>query len=144
MSLLNLLGLAGDSASTQSPAPVSATVREIVRELQALEPGAARYLAAFAYILSRAAHADLEISAAETRAMEEVVVRHGRLPAEQARLVVEIVKGRALLFASTEDFLVTREFKTISTVAQRIELLHCLFAVSAADDSITIVEEEAI
>ncbi|HEX8025512.1 MAG TPA: hypothetical protein VF484_04830, partial [Candidatus Limnocylindrales bacterium] len=38
------------------------TVRRIVDEIASLEPERARYLAAFAYILTRAAAADLDIS----------------------------------------------------------------------------------
>jgi len=57
---------------------------------------------------------------------------------------VEIARTQATLFGGTEDFLVTRQFKDLSTPAQRVELLHCLFAVSAADDSISSVEEAAV
>jgi tellurite resistance protein len=44
----------------------------------------------------------------------------------------------------TESFLVTREFRQIATREQCRELLDCLFAVSAADDSISGVEEAQI
>jgi uncharacterized tellurite resistance protein B-like protein len=87
------------------------TVRRIVGELDRLEPGRARHLAAFAYILSRVANADLEISDAETRKMIEIVQRVGHLPEEQALLVAEIAKSQNRLFGGTENFLVTREFK---------------------------------
>ncbi|MFB3915538.1 MAG: hypothetical protein ACE14M_02335 [Terriglobales bacterium] len=46
------------------------TVRKIVQKLDQIEPERARYIAAFAYILSRVATADLNISEAETREME--------------------------------------------------------------------------
>ncbi|MCK4304829.1 MAG: TerB family tellurite resistance protein [Candidatus Eisenbacteria sp.] len=144
MSILELLGLAKADAEVEVRAGGSATVRRIVGELQAMDPEQARYLAAFAYVLSRTAHADLSISATETRKMEELVTRFGDLAKEKARLVVEIAKSQALLFGGTADFVVTREFKQISTVTQRTELLHCLFAVSAADDSISSAEEEEV
>jgi hypothetical protein len=38
------------------------TVRKIVRQLDNLEPERARFIAAFAYILSRVARADINIS----------------------------------------------------------------------------------
>jgi len=144
MSILDLLGLAADEAQPGPALAGSRAVREIIRELQAMEPGQARYLAAFAYILSRVARADLDISATETRAMEERVMSFGHLAAERAHLVVEIAKNQASLFGMTQDFVVTREFKEISTVAQRAELLHCLFAVSAADELVSNIEEEVI
>lgn len=127
----------GDDSSTE-------TVRRIAGELEALPAERARYVAAFAYVLSRVAHADLSISREETRKMEEVVRRVGRLPAEQALLVVEIAKSQARLFGHTEDFLVTRELRDVSTHEQRREVLDCLFAVSAADESISSAEETRI
>lgn len=120
------------------------TVRRIVQELEALEPAQARYLAAFAFILSRVAHADANVNPEETREMERTVARWGGLSPAQTVLVVQIAKAQASLFGATEDFLVTRQFKSMATPEQRAELLHCLFAVSAADETISNVEEAAI
>ena len=52
------------------------TVRKIVDALDRLEADHARYLAAFAYVLSRVARADLKVSPEETRAMERTVIEH--------------------------------------------------------------------
>ena len=90
------------------------------------------------------AAADLDISDVETEKMVETVQRLGHIPEEQAVLVVAIAKNQNLLFGSTEDYLVTREFREIATDEQRRELLDCLFAVSAADDTITGDEETQI
>ena len=120
------------------------TVARIVRELDKLEPDRARYLAAFAYVLSRVAGADLHFSEAETAHMVATLQRVGHLPEAQATLVVEIAKSQHRLFGGTENFLVTREFRDIATDEQRHELLHCLFAVSAADDAISGDEEAQI
>lgn len=142
MSLLKILGIGVEEDSKTIEG--TATVRKIVAELETMEPAKARYVAAFAYILGRVAHADLDISEVETRKMEEVIRRLGHLPEEQAILVVQIAKSQNRLFGHTENFLVTREFVQVSTPAQRQELLDCLFAVSAADDSITSAEEVQI
>jgi uncharacterized tellurite resistance protein B-like protein len=120
------------------------TVRRIVRELDHLDADRARYLAAFAYVLSRVAGADLHISEVETAKMVEVLERVGHLPAAQAILVVQIAKSQHSLFGGTENFLVTREFREIASDAQRNELLDCLFAVSAADDAVSGDEEAQI
>jgi uncharacterized tellurite resistance protein B-like protein len=142
-SILSFLGIGRDD--TDEPAGGDTeTVRKIVRELEALPPERARWVASFAYILSRVAHADLEISAEETRKMEEIVRRSSQLPEEQAVLVVQIAKSQARLFGGTENFQVTREFERLSTRDERLELLDCLFAVSAADESISGVEEAAV
>ena len=122
----------------------TATVRKIVQALDEMDSERAQFIAAFAYLLSRVANADLSISAEESREMEEIVRRFGELPEEQAILIVEIAKSQNRLFGGTEDFQVTQEFKRLSRREQREELLHCLFAVSAADDEITGEEEGQI
>jgi len=141
-SILQRLGLV-DAAEAPSAARTE-TVRKIVTELEALEPAKARFVAAFAYILGRVAHADLHISEEETRKMEEIVHSLGHLPEDQSVLVVQIAKSQNRLFGGTENYLVTREFMEISRPEQRQELLDCLFAVSASDDSISGVEEAQI
>ena len=136
MGILELLGVAGRGANAQASAPGHGdtdTVRRIVSELAALEPARARFLAAFAYVLSRVAHADSHISEDETEKMREIVQALGHLPDTQAVLVVEIAKGQATLFGGTENYLVTREFREIATAEQRLELRDCLFAVAVAD-----------
>jgi len=120
------------------------TVRRIVGELEKLDPRRARHLAAFAYILSRVARADQEVGDAEVRLMERIVGERGGLPAEQAALVVAIATREGLRHGGTEDFLVTRDFATRATREQKLALLDCLFAVSAADQSIRTVEDNAI
>ena len=120
------------------------TVRRIVGELDRLDPARARYLASFAYVLSRVAGADQHISEAEFSRMVELVQKIGHLPEEQAILVAQIAKSQNQLFGGTENFLVTREFKEVASDEQRRELLDCLFAVSAADHAITGEEEAQI
>lgn len=148
MSLLKqLLGLGRSqeaAAGAGSETAATQTVRKIVRELAALPAERARHVAAFAYVLSRVAHADLEVSEEETRAMERIVREVGHLPEEQAVLVVEIAKTQNRLFGATENYLVTREFKEIAGPEERRKLLDCLFAVSAADDSISSAEEAQV
>ena len=122
----------------------SDTVVRIVRELDKLEPERAKYLAAFAYVLSRVAGADQHFSDVEIAHMVEIMQRLGHLPDAQAVLVVEIAKSQHRLFGGTENYLVTREFRQIATEEQRRELLDCLFGVSAADHAITGDEEAQI
>jgi uncharacterized tellurite resistance protein B-like protein len=116
------------------------TVRRIVRELEQVEPERRRFLAGFAYVLGRAAHSDLDITAEETTLMEQVVVEIGSLPEAQAVLVVEIAKHQTQLYGGTEDFLVTREFATRASDEQRRALVEACFAVVAADHQITAEE----
>ena len=94
--------------------------------------------------MGRVAAADHHVSDDETAKMVEVVRERGHLSEEQAVLVVELAKTQQRLFGGTEDFLVTREFRTHATDSQRQDLLDCLFAVSAVDSRITPDEDSQI
>jgi uncharacterized tellurite resistance protein B-like protein len=135
----------GDAAAPRpASAAETATVRRIVARLEALPPPEARFLACFASVMSRAANADLDISADETALMERFSVEHGGLDSAQAVLVVEMAKLQARVNGGTEDFVVTREFRSSSTPAQRLDLLRCCFAIGAADGTITADEAGTI
>lgn len=113
------------------------TVRRIVGSLDALPRDRARFLAAFAYILTRAAAADLEIADAEQREIELLVTQQAGLPEAQAVLIAQMARHQSLLEGATEDYLVTRQFKELSTDEDRVALLRCCYIVGAADDTIT-------
>lgn len=144
MSVWKLLGFEKHKVLSEDASPETETVRKIVNALDGMEPAKARYVAAFAYLLSRVARADHEIDAEETRAMERIVMERGKLPEAQAILVVQMAKTQNRLFGGTENFLVTQEFNEIATRDQKLALLHCLYAVSAADQSISTREDNEI
>ncbi|HTI37200.1 MAG TPA: TerB family tellurite resistance protein [Vicinamibacterales bacterium] len=141
---MSLLAKLRSAIADAPPQADTDTVRRIMSELDRLEPTVARYLAAFAYVLGRVADADMEISREETDRMVSLIQSAGGLPGEQAVLVVEIAKRQNSLFGGTEDFLVTRELREIANVEQRQQMLDCLFAVAAADDVVSGVEEDEI
>lgn len=141
MSLFDWLG--GKHADRSDGSDV-AVVRRIADQLAELEPAEARYIAAFAYLLGRVALADLDISAAETARMDAMVAEHGGLSPAQATMVVRMAQTHAGLFGGTDDFLVTRDFASVATREQKLALLECLYAVSAADHSISAEEDHEI
>ena len=118
----------------------TATVRRIVARLEELPQEQARLAASSAYILARAAHADLSISDEETRVMEEVLQEHGLLDEASAVIVIEMAKLQARTVGDTEDFVVTREFKAISTMEQRVDILRACFAIGAENGTISAEE----
>lgn len=138
------LPVGDEAAPLPDSAAETATARRIVARLEAMPPAEARYLACFAYVMSRAANADAGISAEETALMERFAVEYGGLDAAQAVLVIEMAKFQSRFHGGTEDFVVTREFRTISTVEQRIALIRCCFAIGAADASISAAEASTI
>ena len=138
-SILAFLGLASGAESTDSD-----TIQKIAGELDRLEPAQARYIAAFAFVLSRLAAADHEVSPHEAQAMERLVCEKGDLPADQAALIVEMATHQQRLFGATDDFLVSRELQRSTTYEQRIHLVECLFAIAAIDARIRVEEADEI
>ena len=109
-----------------------------------LPPERARFLAAFAYVLARVAHADLHISETETAAMQEAVAGVAGLAPEETALAVEIAKSQARLLGGTENYVVTRRFRELSQREERVRLVECLYAVAAADGTISRAESAEI
>jgi uncharacterized membrane protein YebE (DUF533 family) len=120
----------------------TATVRRIVARLESLPPEQARLVASAAYTLARAAHADLDISDEEMAAIEQELQLDDGLDEPTAVLVAEMAKLQAKTLSATEDYVVTREFATLATEAQKIDVLRACFVVSAASGSIS-AEESA-
>lgn len=142
MSILTFLGLGSqpkDNSSRHTEA-----VREIVGALDRIDEDRACFIASFGYILSRVANADQDIAPEEVEEMERIVAAQGQLSPDQAAVVVKMARMRNELFGGTDDFLVTREFNRIATRDQKLALLDCLFAVSAASEDISTVEDNQI
>jgi len=138
-SILSFLGF------TAAPAEGAAdTIHRIAAELDQLEPDRARFVAAFAFVLSRIARADHEVSADEVAAMERLVAEKGRLAPAQAALAVQMAKLQQQMFGGTDDFLVTRELARIATPEERLAIVDCLFAVASSDRKILNAEADEI
>ncbi len=145
MSFMRFLG--GHTAQGMPVQPASAAeteaVRRIVTRLEALPPEQARLLAGMAYVLARAAYADLAISDAETAAMEHELADSG-LDESQSVLVVEMAKLQEKTSGGTSDYLVTREFRELSTPEQRLTVLRACYRVCAADDAVSGTESATL
>ena len=122
----------------------TATVRRIVAKLEAMPPEQARFLAAAAYTLARAANADLDISDDETAAIERELQGHESIDEATAVLVTEMAKLQAKTVGGTEDYVVTREFKKLADDAQRIAIVRACYAVMAANGTISAEETGTI
>ena len=115
------------------------SVKVLAAQLDELPPARARYVAAFAYVLGRAANASGAMSDAERAEMTRLASAAGLADA-QGTLIVDMAASLSGEFGATEDFLVAREFKAISTMEERELLLRCCFLVMAADDEIDATE----
>jgi tellurite resistance protein len=133
------------SQATPLPPPAGSVaevemVRGIIARLDKLPPDRARFVACAAYVVARAASADGAVSPEASRYMEQVLVEHTGLDAAEAALVVETAKLQALTTGGTDDYLVTREFKDVSSSEQRLDILRACFAVAAIDGTIDAAE----
>jgi uncharacterized tellurite resistance protein B-like protein len=142
MSILNLLKR--NQENKKSTTAETETVRKIIEALDQIETERAKFIAAFAYLLSRVARADLHISQLETRTMEQIIMDRSHLPEEQTAIVVQMAKTQSILFGGTENFLVSREFNSIASQEQKMGLLDCLYAVASAEEDISTIEDNEI
>lgn len=141
--IIDALGLSSPDTAVEDEQN-SAAIRSVAERLDGLDPDRARLVAALAMVLARAARADLETSNREMALIASILQHHADLSADQADLVTEMVSHRNQLFGVTEDYMATREFKNLATERELDCILKCLFAVCAADDSISLVEEEEV
>src|SRR5215203_2091637 len=141
------MGLGGDVLKwlgVEQPAEDPDTVDAIATVLGHLDERRARYLAAFAYLLGRVADADHSTSAEERDLMLRLVAEEGSLPLEQAKAVVTLALDEFRRVGGTHNLIVAREFAAVATFGERLGLLRCLFAVSAADESVAVSEDNEI
>jgi len=141
--IIDALGLSSPDTAVEDEQN-SAAIRSVAERLDGLDPDRARLVAALAMVLARAARADLETSNREMALIASILQHYAGLSADQADLVTEMVSHRNQLFGVTEDYMATREFKNLATERELDCILKCLFAVCAADDSISLVEEEEV
>jgi uncharacterized tellurite resistance protein B-like protein len=104
----------------------------------------ARRVAAFAYLLSRVAHADHDVTAEEREAMERLLVDRAKLPADRAAIVIGLATNQSVHVRGTQDYLVSREVAGKLTVDEKRALVDGLYAVCAADGLISTVEDNDV
>ena len=138
MSLWKWLGLSEQGPDSDN------RLEEIESVLAGLGVERARHLACFAYILTRPARADHEVTDGEAAQMQEIVMHHAGVTDTQASAIVRVAREAARQSGGTEDFLITREFERKATREEKLYLLDCLFTIGAADASIITVEDNEI
>jgi uncharacterized tellurite resistance protein B-like protein len=141
MSLLQFLGLGGDDAGRNLE---PASLVEIGKSLESLPPEEARLAAAFAYLLARIAGSDLRIEDQERESIADRLETVGGMGVGQARVLADTAVRAAKLHGATDDHLVARAFRDMTEHDERLRLLRCLYAVAAADETISTVEDNEI
>ncbi|MGD8815272.1 MAG: TerB family tellurite resistance protein [Anaerolineales bacterium] len=93
-------------------------------------------------LMARVAHVDRHTSEGEIEAMVDAICQGWNLTPDAAAFVAEVaVSG---VSAEVDNFRLTREFFTCTTPKERLQLIHVLFAVAAADGDLTFAETEEI
>ncbi len=98
----------------------------------------------FAYLLSRVAHADHEVTDAEREAMVRLLVDRAHLAPEQAAIVIGLATSKIVHVRGTEDYLVSREVAARATIEEKRALIDGLYAVCAADGLISTIEDNDV
>jgi uncharacterized tellurite resistance protein B-like protein len=141
MSLLRFLGL-GRTADDQAWEPDSLVA--LGRRLEGLPPAEARLAAAFAYLMARIAGADLRADASERGSMIQRIEAFAGLPRERAELLIDAALEALADYGATDNHLVARAYRDMASPDERIDLVRCLYAVAAADETITTDEDNEI
>ena len=141
MSLFRFLGLtSGASPADREPE----SLRDLTARLSAMAPEDARFVAAFAYLLARVAGADLTTEDGERDVIARRLEKVAGLEPERASLLAESAIAASETHSASDDHLVARSFRTMASAEERILLVRCLYAVAAADTSITTLEDNEI
>ena len=119
-------------------------VRRLHGELQRLGTDRLEYLAGFAGQLARVAHVDDGISAAEAKTIAAQLCEHARLAADEAQVVVDILRHEFDVLRSVQPHVLNRAVNAHAEPAAKETLIHCLYAVAAADHLVSDVEEQEI
>jgi uncharacterized tellurite resistance protein B-like protein len=141
LSLLRFLGIGGASKGRESE-PVS--LAEIGAQLETLPAEEARFVAAFAYLLARIAGADLQTDSVERDSIAHRLETFAEIDHDLAGILADTAIHAATTHDATDDHLVARAFRDMSEQPERIRLIRCLYAVAAADEEISTVEDNEI
>jgi uncharacterized tellurite resistance protein B-like protein len=139
--ILRKLGLEVDVDDAKSDTQALDALEKALVDIPAED---ARRVAAFAYLLSRVAHADHDVSDAERQAMARLLEDRAHLTAGQAAVVIGIATSKIVHVRGTEDYLVSREVAGRATVEEKRALIDGLYAVCAADGLISTIEDNDV
>jgi uncharacterized tellurite resistance protein B-like protein len=139
MSIWKWLGFERDATDQEFD-----SLAELESALTGLDAKTRRYVACFAYILTRSARADHQVTDDEAREMERILAVQTGIPEALAAVVVRFAGQQARRSGGTDDFVVTREFDRVASHEQKVGLVDALFTVSSVDASIVTIEDNEI
>jgi uncharacterized tellurite resistance protein B-like protein len=138
--LLTTLGFHDDRGPVNSDATF---MRRLHAQLTRLGPARMEYLAGFAGELARVAHVDGGMSAAEASLIKTQLTGHGLTTAE-ACVVLDLLRHEMEVLHSLQHHVLNRAVNKHASAAEKEALVDCLYAVAAADHTISDLEEREI
>lgn len=127
------------------PTPSSVTlVRQAIEALNSLDSETADHLNALAFVLTRVARADGNVSRDERRRMEAILVERAQIPAAHAAIVTEIACHRTELADCGCSYSISRGLRNRLDRSLRRSIVGLLSAVAEADGSFCELERHEI
>jgi len=138
MPLRRLLSLFESTSDTASDNPFASALAE---HLTRFPPERLEYLAGFAGQLTRVAYSDDDLSDVERETISAILTKRAGLSESEAGVVIDLLLGQIKLLRGTEEYRLNRALNDHATREEREAVVDCLFAVAAADDSVSNVED---
>jgi uncharacterized tellurite resistance protein B-like protein len=138
--LLTSLGL-GSSGPKNEDDPF---IRRLEEHLRDAGPERLEYLAGFAGQLARVAEADDGISPAEAKLIAAQLCEFARISDSEAKLIVDLLRKEFEVLRSVQSHVLNRAVNAHATDAEKKQVIDCLYAVAAADDLVSDIEEQEI
>jgi uncharacterized tellurite resistance protein B-like protein len=128
----------------ESPDDANPFAAALAPHLQRFSADQLEYFAGFAGQLTRVAYADDDVSEAEIETISRLLVDHAGLVAEEARVVIDLLKLQLEALRGFEEFRLNRAINEHASREERERLIDFLFAVAAADDLVSNDEDQEI
>jgi len=125
-------------------APANPFAEALAGHLDRFPPERLEYLAGFAGQLTRVAWADEEVSEVERERIQGILAESSNLEASEADVVIDLLRGQLENLRGTEDYQLNRAVNAHADLEERENLIDCLFAVAAADGTVSNVEDQEI
>lgn len=143
MQLTQLLAVLGLQTDGTAPG-TDGFLHRLEAQLTRLSPERIQYLAGFAGELARVADVDAGISAAEASVITTQLSEHGHLTAAEADIVLDLLRHDLEVLHDLPSHTLNRAVNGFASPAEKEILIDCMYAVAAADDLVSDVEEREI
>ncbi|MBN2431712.1 MAG: TerB family tellurite resistance protein [Acidobacteria bacterium] len=143
MNLFEILGLSSRLDRTDDLERGS-LYEQLENCLSGLPENEIRFVAGLAGLLGRVALADMKLETEEIEEIRRILREESSLTTEQVERVLRLIELHADEYFGAENVYYTRLINQAATKIQKLEVLHAVFAVAAANGSISVQEEAEI